>query len=114
LIRDGGTLVTNVDDILELLGPISQPIPSRSRSSQSGTTTESPLNQADREIRHGLEATLSDLQRSVLDCISPTGTSIDEVISQTELPPAKVTSIVSMLEMKRLVRRLSSQYVSRV
>lgn len=109
LIRDGGTLVTNVDDVLELLGPISHPI-----RESSGAATESTLNEADREIRHGMEATLSDLQRSVLDQISPTGISIEEVISETQLPPAKVSSIVSMLEMKRLVRRLSSQFVSRV
>ena len=114
LIRDGGTLITNADDVLELLGPISHPIQTTSGSTTEAPLKESPLNHADREIRHGMEATLSDLQRSVLDRISPTGTSIEEVISETQLPPAKVSSIVSMLEMKRLVRRLSSQFVSRV
>ena len=114
LIRDGGTLVTNADDVLELLGPISHPIQTTLGSTTDSSSCESPLNQADREIRHGLEATLSELQKTVLDQISPTGTSMEQVISETDLSPAKVSSIVSMLEMKRLVRRLSSQFVSRI
>lgn len=115
LIRDGGTLVANVDDILELLGPMSHPVsqtgPNQPTTSLGG---ESPLNQADREIRNGAELTLNELERAVLDQILPTGTAIDHVVAQTELPSSRVSSIVSILEMKRLVRRLSSQYVSRI
>ncbi|WP_407652689.1 DNA-processing protein DprA [Aporhodopirellula aestuarii] len=105
LIRDGGTLVTNADDVLELLGPLSQPI-SRGEESQ--------VNLDDREIRNGREVTLNEVERAVLDRISPTGTALDEVTVGCEMSSARVSAIVSVLEMKRLVRRLSSQYVARV
>ncbi|MBB3208565.1 DNA processing protein [Rhodopirellula rubra] len=105
LIRDGGTLVTNADDVLELLGPLSQPI---------CRGDESQANRDEREIRNGREVTLNEIERAVLDRISPTGTSLDEVTVGCELSSARVSAIVSVLEMKRLVRRLSSQYVARV
>lgn len=105
LIRDGGTLVTNADDVLELLGPIGQPITQ---------CIESEANRNDREVRHGREVTLNDVERAVLDRISPTGTSLDEVTVECELSAARVSAVVSVLEMKRLIRRLSSQYVARV
>ncbi|WP_231603267.1 DNA-processing protein DprA [Neorhodopirellula pilleata] len=122
LIRDGGTLVTNADDVLELLGPVSQPIVttagrvgSDSRYGDIGEgVPESALNRSEREIRNGVELSLNEIERSILDHISPTGTAIDEIIAKTELSSPRVTSIISVLEMKRLVRRLSSQYVSRI
>lgn len=122
LIRDGGTLVTNADDVLELLGPVSQPIVTAAGrvgsdarfGDISANVPESSLNRSEREIRNGVELSLNEIERSVLDHISPTGTAIDEIIVKTELTSPRVASVVSVLEMKRLVRRLSSQYVSRI
>jgi len=105
LIRDGGTLVGNADEVLELLGPLSEPIV-RSDSSAAGGQS--------RELRNGREVGLNEVEIAVLDQISPTGSSLDEVTVGCELSSARVSAIVSILEMKRLVRRLSSQYVARV
>ena len=112
LIRDGGTLVSNADEVLELLGPISQPI-------QNGGTPnrgqmESGASGQGQEIRDGREVTLNEIERMVLNCVEPAGTAIDVITQQTELPPSRVSAVISILEMKRFVRRLSSQYVSRV
>ncbi len=105
LIRDGAILVSNADDVLELLGPLSQPV------RRSG---ESNANPTDREIRDGREIALNELELAVLDQISPTGSSLDAVTVACELSSARVSAIVSVLEMKRFVRRLSGQYVARV
>lgn len=105
LIRDGGVLISNADDVLELLGPLTQPI---RRGGESAT------NSADREMRDGREISLNELELAVLDQISPTGSSLDAVTVACELSSARVSAIVSVLEMKRFVRRLSGQYVARV
>ncbi|WP_404304655.1 DNA-processing protein DprA [Neorhodopirellula lusitana] len=122
LIRDGGTLVAHVDDVLELLGPFSQPVncPTTARTTTQSSANgnaysgESPLNQAEREVRNGAELSLNEVETTVLDLISTTGTAIDEIVASLELPVSRVSSVVSILEMKRLIRRLSSQYVSRI
>lgn len=105
LIRDGGVLISNADDVLELLGPLTQPV-------RRGI--ESAANSADREMRDGREISLNELELAVLDQISPTGSSLDAVTVACELSSARVSAIVSVLEMKRFVRRLSGQYVARV
>lgn len=98
LIRDGAKLVQTVDDILEELGPMRSPV-----------QTESGL-----EVRNGSELTLNEVERKVLDAIDPTSTLVDQVIAKSGLPAQRVIAVISVLEMRRLVRRLSGQYVSRV
>ena len=98
LIRDGAILVQSVDDIIEELGPI----------------TESIAVDSGRVIRNGAELNLNELEGRVLNAIEPTGTAIDQVIATTQYPPQKVLAVISVLEMRRLIRRLSGQYVSRI
>ncbi|TWU63217.1 DNA-processing protein DprA [Crateriforma conspicua] len=98
LIRDGAVLVQTVDDVLEAIGPMSTPV----------TTDEQTT------IRSGAELQLNDIERSVLQAIAPESTSIDTVIAQSGLPAHRVISTISVLEMRRLIRRLSSQYVARI
>lgn len=104
LIREGAVLITSADDVLELLGPLSQPV----------RRSESNAHPTEREIRDGREIALNELELAVLDQISPTGSSLDAVTVACELSSARVSAIVSVLEMKRFVRRLSGQYVARV
>jgi len=98
LIRDGATLVQTVDDVLESLGPMRQSV-----ATESG-----------REVRNVSELALNDMERAVLDAIEETSTPIDHVIQQSKLPAHRVIATISVLEMRRLVRRLSGQYVSRI
>jgi DNA processing protein len=98
LIRDGAKLVQTVDDILEELGPVRQPVKTKQGY----------------EIRNGSELTLNEVERKVLDAIDSTGTLVDQVIEKSGLPAQRVIAVISVLEMRRLVRRLSGQYVSRV
>ncbi len=98
LIRDGATLVQTIDDILEELGPMRESV----------TTSDG------RELRNAAELKLNDLERTVLDAIEEASTPIDQVIESTQLPAQRVIAVISVLEMRRLVRRLSGQYVSRI
>ncbi|HBJ38288.1 MAG TPA: DNA-protecting protein DprA [Planctomycetaceae bacterium] len=98
LIRDGATLIRNVDDILECLGPLAQPVP----------TSDG------RDVHRPAEALLNDRERLVLDAIATEATAIDNIVQTCGLPVPQVLATISVLEVRRLIRRLSSQYVSRL
>lgn len=98
LIRDGARLVESADDVLEELGPLYE-----AAERDDGTV-----------VRHPAELKLNEIEQSVLQAIEADATSIDEVITTSGLPAQRVLSTISVLEMRRLVRRLSGNQVSRV
>jgi DNA processing protein len=98
LLRDGAKLVECVDDILEELGPLATPA-----KTATGET-----------VRHPAELQLNELETQVLQAISPEATLIDNVIATSGLPAHRVLSTLSVLEMRRLVRRVSGNQVARV
>ena len=97
LIRDGATLIESVDDVLEQLGPLVDVLPQ-------------PSGQP---LRHPAELMLNDQERSVLNAIPETGASIDQVVCRSGLPVHRVLSTISVLEMRKLVCRVSGQQVAR-
>lgn len=96
LIRDGVKLIESADDVLEELGPLPTPV----------------AQSAEQTIHHPIEITLNELERRVLQCIEPSPTLVDAIIAQSELPAMQVLSTLTILEMKRLIRRVSGmQYL---
>lgn len=98
LIKDGAKLVTKVEDILEELTHTTQPIPLDDGS----------------ELRHAAELSLNDVERAVLNAIQTAPTLIDDVVVASQLPVHRVLSTVSVLEMRRLIRRVSGTQVARI
>ena len=98
LIRDGAKLVETVDDILEELGPLAVP-----------TTSAEGV-----ELRHPAELKLTSQEQMVLQAIEKDPTSLDSVVAQTGLPVARVLSTISVLEIRRLVRRVGGASFSRL
>jgi DNA processing protein len=98
LLRDGAKLVESVDDVLEELGPL-----------VAGTPGVDG-----RVVHHPAELQLNDQERQVLDAIDEEPTSIDAVVVGSRLPIQRVLSTISVLEMRRLVRRISGNLVARV
>ena len=98
LIRDGAKLVEGVDDVLEELGPLFEAAP----------TAEG------RTVKHAAELTLNDLEKQVLDAVDDDPTSIDEVTVRCGIPVHRVLSTISVLEMRRVIRRVGGNRVMRV
>lgn len=98
LIQDGAKLVTCVEDILEELTHTTQPI-----ERDDGT-----------QLRHAAELSLNEIERQVLDAIETNPTLIDNVVTTTELPVHRVLSTISVLEMRKLIRRVSGTQVARI
>ncbi len=91
LIRDGARLVETVDDILDELGPLVREV--------RPSPEETP-------VRHPAELTLSDLERSLLGRLDDDPVAVDELIARTGLTASQVLATLSVLEVRRLVRRL--------
>ena len=91
LIRDGARLVETVDDILEELGPLVREVKAR---------PEEPA------IRHPAELSLSDQERSLLGRLDDRPVSVDELIVGSGLTASQVMATLSVLEMRRLIKRL--------
>ncbi|MCP4194511.1 MAG: DNA-protecting protein DprA [Planctomycetaceae bacterium] len=102
LIRDGAKLVESVDDVLEELGPLST----------------APTRPAVSDSHPAAVIRLSDLERTVLQTVGRDPTSVDQVIescrnAQPNLSVSRVLSALSILEMRRLIDRLSGSVVVR-
>ena len=98
LLRDGATLVESLDDVLEELGPLANP------TRLSDETT----------IRHPAELKLTEQETIVLNAISAEATDFDQIVQQTGLPASRVLSTISVLEIRRLIRRLSGTSLIRI
>jgi DNA processing protein len=97
LIKDGAKLVESIDDVLAELGPLAEDI-----ERDDGTTISSPA-----------ELLLNEIEQQVLAAIDGSATSVDAVAVSSGLPIHRVLSTISVLEMRRLVRRVSGTQVTR-
>jgi DNA processing protein len=98
LIRDGATLVGCIDDILGEFGPL----------------FETATTAAGTPVSHPAELQLADLERQVLDAVGRGGATVDEIVEATNLSASQTLSAISVLEMRRLVRRLPGSRIERI
>jgi DNA processing protein len=98
LLRDGAKLVTCVDDVLEELGHL----PAAAPDQRGGS------------IRVAAELKLNDLEHAVLQAIDPAGTTLDDIAAACGFPIHRVLATVSVLEARRLVRKVGGNRVARV
>jgi DNA processing protein len=100
LLRDGAKLIETIDDVLEELGPLAKPTPILGEP-------EAPA------IRHPVELQLNEPEKAVLAAIADEPISIDEVTVACGLAVQNVLATISVLERKRLIRRLGGNRVMR-
>lgn len=97
LIRDGVTLIRHADDVLAGLGPLAAP--------------SRPL--PDVVIHHPRELVLNALESEILNLIPATPVHVDAVLRATQLAPSRVLATLTVLEMRRFVRRLPGNLLVR-
>lgn len=90
MIRDGAALVRHVDDVLEGLGPLVAPV----RSSDGQT------------VQTARELLLDDQERRILNLVTLDPIHVDQILGQAGIEPSRALATLTVLEMRRLVRRL--------
>jgi len=97
LIRDGVTLLRSPDDVLEALGPLMQPV-----------------KRADGDVVHvPRELNLSEQERTILNLVTSDPLHVDQVLAGAGLETSRVLATLTILEMKKLVRRQPGGYLVR-
>lgn len=99
LIREGAKLVETVDDVICELGPLAEVIEMPARGDRVADPRALCLNKR--------EAALFDL-------LGPSPRSIDELIIESGLPAAQVSSTLMVLELKKVVRQLAGKQFVRM
>jgi DNA processing protein len=99
LIRDGVTLIRHVDDILTAIGPLTKPV----SIATDGVETVQSLR----------ELSLNEIEKHVLNLIATEPILQDEIIASSLLEPSQVLATLTVLEMKRLIRRQPGGYFIR-
>lgn len=100
LIRDGAILVENARDIIEDLGPLSEPI---TLPEDAGTNTIAET------VDDARVMALNERERRILELIGHSHTHIDELVAATDLPPSIVSSTLLTLEIRGMIRQTPGQ-----
>lgn len=98
LIRDGATLIRDVDDVLSALGPLPTPV-------------QTEPNQVVHQPR---ELNLNDVEKTVLNTVVADPLHVDDIVRQLSMETPRVLQTLTILEMKRLIRRLPGGHFCRV
>ena len=65
-------------------------------------------------VSRAAELQLGTVERSVLDCVGSGSVTVDEIVETSDLAASQVLSTLSVLEMRRLVRRIPGNRIERL
>lgn len=115
LIRDGATLVTCLDDILEGLGPLPEGV---ARPAVADAPPHGVADAATEEARpHAApaapEAGMSPEQQSIIGAMERDPCDVDTIVARTSLPVERVLRELTFLSLRGVVRRDGGSYSRR-
>jgi DNA processing protein len=102
LIREGATLIRDVDDILEVVHPMLK------RPAPHGEHGNTP----DTEPRLVLDIDTAGAQSAVIECLSPEPVAVDEIVRRCQLTAPVVRTILLELELAGHLERLPGNRVA--
>ena len=91
-------MIQDPEDVLDELGPM----------------VEEVILSPDQTVRHAAELQLNEQENVVLQAIDLQPTDINAIVVASGLPVSRVLSTLCVLEMRKLVRRVSGQLVQRI
>jgi DNA processing protein len=112
LIRDGAKLVESVDDVLEELGPLFETATAPDGRAVK-TAAEMRLGDVERRVLEACDTLFASESRSGSGADGSGSAGIDAVVDSSGLAASQVLATLSVLEMRRLIRRLPGNRVAR-
>lgn len=117
LIRDGATLVRNIDDVLNALGPLQKPVAVETNAASPGRDeavgTQASTSPKTRTVQSPRELALSEQEQMLLNHVPSDPVPCDQVLANCKLPVSQALATITVLEMKRFVERLPGGYIVR-
>jgi len=102
LIREGATLVRDVDDVLAQIGPLPDRV---------GVQAALPLAEPSSGAGNAVDA--QGVERRILDALEHDPVHIDALCAATGLPVEKISAALMILELKRVVRQHPGKFFSK-
>jgi len=106
LIRDGAVLVENPREVVEGLGPLSEPLDLPDAESADG---EEAAPGGPQSLEDARALVLNEREREIFELLDSSPLQIEAVIERTGLPASIVSSTLLTLEIRGLVRQLPGQ-----
>lgn len=106
LIRDGATLVTNLEDILDSLGPLPDAVTQPTATPETQTIFD-PAPET-KEIKP--DPLLSSSQQILLQHLSSEPMHVDRLVDLTQLPAGQVMQDLTLLTLRGSVKRRDGQH----
>jgi DNA processing protein len=108
LIREGATLVQSGDDIVEALRPLVGGAPNYNTDERmvSETGASEMPDPSDSELEQG--------RTCVVECLSPTATTVDEIIRECHMSPSIVYAVLLELELAGRIERQPGNRIATV
>jgi DNA processing protein len=115
LIRDGATLVTSLEDIVDSLGPLPHEVCETADGlfDQENVKPSIPIEAVAPKPTQIETIGLTDQQRDILLKMGTDALDVDAIIERTALPPSKVLQELTFLSLKGMVKRLDGQTYAR-
>lgn len=103
LIRDGATLVTNLEEILESLGPLPDTIATGHATEPKTPPAETPL------FAQPATVVASETQQILLRNLGHEPANVDRLIDLTNLPASQILQDLTLLTLRGAVKRVEGQ-----
>ena len=114
LIRQGATLVTRLEHILEALGPLDASVPEMPLFEPTLPAEPRAVSTPHAVSEPAPAIALSGSQAQICAVLQPTPMGVDSIIEATSLEAAVVTRELTLLTLKGVVRRIDGQGFVRV
>ncbi|MBN2713462.1 MAG: DNA-processing protein DprA [Planctomycetes bacterium] len=111
LIRDGATLIRNMDDILDELGPVAEEI-RKSMPVPVEAPKKTPLDESDSESKAKVE--LGNREQQILEILSDSPVHIDKICNEMGLPVHQISATLMVLELKRQVSQQPGKFFVKI
>ena len=110
LIKDGAALVEDIGDVLEALGPVGEAL-----AESAGEQRERDLwsDRPSRESGDSVPLPLKGDEATVYAALSDDPVALDVLVERCEMPIARVSGALVLLELKRVVRQLAGKHFVR-